>query len=273
VASAASTRRRASPVYAAAAALGVALLVVGGWISRAGPRVPGDWWGLAAGGAATALIALDLLYAGRRRLAARPFGTAAIALRVHVAAGVLTIGFVLFHAGLRLPAGWLGRLLDLSLLTSVLTGALGLALERAVPPRLARLEGAATAEPATNAAARALADEGARAAEGATERLAAAYRRDFAPLLSQPVRVWRHLVRPAGQRELTAERVRHVSLFLPVEDRARAETLARVLADRFDLDARAAGQWLVRAWLTVHVPASTLLVALLMWHLYAVWAW
>ena len=235
-----------------------------------GPAVD-NWRDLGLGGFATAILLFECLYMIRRRTSARPFGTAARALKVHVAAGSILWPVVIVHAGLSMPAGALGWWLQALVGVSVISGIAGLVLERRLPRQLIPVVRPETSQGREDAER--LQRESAAAALGAPPALAAFYERDLVPVLAAPLRPWRISRHGSAQQAHLIDNLRHVARFLSDADREKAKTLEHALAVRFDLDTRRTLEWQLQAWLWVHVPTSLLLVALVLWHLYAVCAW
>jgi hypothetical protein len=85
--------------------------------------------GLLLGGAAAVLVAITASRGLRRRLIAVRIGSAAGWLRAHLWLGLLSLVFALAHSGFRLGGG-LSTALTLVLTAAVLSGVLGVALQR-----------------------------------------------------------------------------------------------------------------------------------------------
>lgn len=94
--------------------------------------------GLAFGFAAAALLVFESLLSLRKRYPASPFGRVATWLRAHTWLGLLSFLLVLLHSGWRWGSGLAGALMWI-FLAIVLSGILGLVLQRVLPKRMTDL--------------------------------------------------------------------------------------------------------------------------------------
>ena len=112
----------------------VALFAV---LASSAPWSPGRFWGLIFGTLAAVVFVLDGLYPLRRRLMGWPFGTAQRWLQFHIYGGALALLFVLIHVGFSLPNGQFGWWLFGLTLWSVVSGLVGVWLQKWIPTVLA----------------------------------------------------------------------------------------------------------------------------------------
>lgn len=243
---------------------GVAVLVVVLWGGAVGtgrhdPVASGDAWGLAFGIAAAFVVGVQMLYPARRRLMARPFGTARQALRWHVAGSLLAGVLVLAHQGLRWPGGLFGWLLVAATWSAIGSGLVGLWLQSSLPRRITAHVGQ-TVRPVRDTLGQ-LGEQAAQLVRGAAPAHEAWYTRDVAPLFAAPL--------PRG-RAGEAAVIERVLQGAPADASALVAPLRALLDERAQLAARSSIERLLAAWTFVHVPASLALLALLVWHVLAV---
>jgi hypothetical protein len=118
-------------------------------------------------------------------------------------------------------------------------------------------------------AARLLAEADARV-EGSGEVLTRFYRRELRPHLAEPDPSLAYLLDVRAGRERAIEPLRRLHGFVPAEDRPRVLDLEGLYAEKLELDAHLALQRLLRRWVALHSLPAGVLMALVVFH---VWAW
>lgn len=253
---------------AAGAAAGTTLLYL--VLASMSPWRPGRFWGLAFGAAAATLFVNAALYPARRRLGAKPWRTAQDWLQLHIYGGFLGTWCVFIHVGFRLPAGQLGWWLwGLSLWTT-LTGLLGVAIQKWLPPMMTRsLRVEAIYERIPDLVARRLAraDELIR---GAPEMLARVYSNDLRPLLATSAPRWAYVTDPVREYDRRLAPLSGLRRYVAGADRERLTDLEAIVREKLELDAHLSAQRALRTWLLLHIPAAYLLLGLLAVHIGAV---
>jgi hypothetical protein len=231
---------------------------------------PGRIGGLVFGTLAALLFLNAGLYPLRRRLRARPWGTAQRWLQIHVYGSALAMLFVMLHMGMRMPAGTMGWLLFGLAAWTTATGFVGLWLQRSIPLQLAsRLTVEALYERIPEVV-KTLAAEADALMNGAADTFARAYGKDIRPLLAEPRASITWLTGQGPSRDALLRPLNDIRQFLNDGDRARADDLETILQDKIDLDAQLSLQRILRTWLVLHVPAAMLLLGLLAVHIAAV---
>jgi hypothetical protein len=254
----------ASGAVAAAAWLGY---VVASWWW---PWAPGQWGGLTFGTLASVLFLVDALYPLRRRLLARPLGTAQHWVQLHIYGGLLACLFVFLHIGFRQPGGQFGWWLLGLTVWSTASGLVGVWLQKWIPILISRnLSVEALYERIPELVAR-LQEEADRVAEGSSEILARAYSAEIRPQLATVTPSWSFLADIRGGRERRLAPFQHVQQFLDQGERQRFEDLQAILTEKTELDAHYSLQRVLRVWLVIHVPPAMLLLALAAVHIAAV---
>jgi hypothetical protein len=235
------------------------------------PWAPGRFWGLTFGTIAAIIFLIDALYPLRRRLMARPLGTAQRWLQVHIYGGLLACLFVLIHMGFRWPGGQFGWWLLGLTLWSTISGLVGVWLQKYVPVLLANqlsVEGLYARIPEMAARLQAEADQVVR---GASDMLERVYTNDVRPSLAAVTPRWGFLADIRGGRERRLAPLRNVGQFLADEERVRLDDLQAIVTEKLELDAQYSLQRVLRLWLILHVPPAMALTALVAAHIAAVW--
>lgn len=271
-----SLRRRA-PVSPWAWRSGVlALVAVVVWavavFTRGGLR-PGDPVGMAFGIAATVLMVVAALYAWRRRamsLASRlRLGGARGWLQLHIYGGALFLLLVLLHSGLRWPSGLMSWSLWLLSVWTVITGSLGLLLQRTIPRVLASRPGLEVNYDRIPE----LVDELRQRAEALVAEQDAAlrgfYSSRLAPVLAGPRRDPLAFF-GSGEDRRRLEPLAHLRTLMSAEQQSQIQTLEDLYTAKLDLDTHYTLQQALRGWLWIHVPPSILLLAVVLAHILSV---
>lgn len=250
-------------VAVGAAGLGAAL-----WLRTREPWNPGRaGGGLVFGAVAALLVLVHIFYPLRRRLMAFPFGTAQRWTQFHIYAGALAFFFVLIHEGFRSPSGTLGWLMLALAAWTVLSGLLGVWIQKWIPATLASgLEVEAIFERIPELVEK-LRAEAAALVEGSSDVLDRFYRDDVETALAGVQASWDYLLDVRGGRDRRLAGFTRMGPFLAEEERPRLEDLRMILNEKLELDAQYSLQRLLRLWPLVHVPPSVLLFGLLIYHI------
>ncbi len=210
------------------------------------------------------------LFNGRKKLAIVPLLSAAAWLQFHVYLGVTALALFLMHTEFRWPTGGLDTALWVLFVTLAVTGAIGLALSRFIPPRLARGGERISFERIPILRAR-LADrvEGlaARSVEEArTDIVAKYYVHTLLPFMAGSRNLPRHLC--GSRRALGRLHQELGSLHRSLDDPGKAlvDDIREAVTDKDDLDFQHAWQLALKGWLFVHVPLTWALLILAMVH-------
>ena len=232
---------------------------------------PANTAGLVFGGLATALMAIEVLYAFRRRLLVKPLNTGQAWLQVHVYGGTLAALFVLIHIGFRWPHGLFGLALFLLTLLTTLSCLFGVVLQKTVPTTLTSsigVEAIYERIPDMVADLRTQADQ---TIKGASDMLQRFYGSHVQPALVGPAVSFAYLMDVHTGRERLVTDFKGIQSFLAGEDKTRADQLQQLVTRKMDLEAHYTWQNVLRGWLLLHVPLAMLLVAAIVAHIAAVW--
>ena len=235
---------------------------------------PHTTWGMAYGAVATFLMIAVALFAGRRgfmRIATRlHLGSARSWLAFHLYGGALFLLLVLMHSGFRIPSGAMNRwLLGLSLWT-VLTGVLGLILQKWIPRVLSSglsLEILQQRIPELVDDLRKRAEELIASGDPLIRNF---YRENLAPAMAGPDRRLIFFIDITGGIQKRLSGFAYLRHFLGEEDIGRLNQLEQLFKTKLEVDAHYTLQRPLRWWLYAHVPTSILLIVLVAFHLFAV---
>ena len=235
---------------------------------------PGNWWGLTYGWAAALLMAGAAAYSWRRRhpglASRRRLGGAQSWLQFHIYGGSLCLLLIFMHLGFRLPKGALAWALLLLSLWTIVSGLLGVFLQKWIPALLAsglQLEVLAERIPE-------LTGQLQQRAEGLAEHgstpLREFYGQRIAPMLLSNQLRWAYFFGVGGAIDERLNQFEYLSEALGGEEKQQVRLLEKIYRQKLELDAHFTIQKVLRGWLAFHVPTSLLLLALLAWHIFAV---
>lgn len=246
---------------------GLAALVVYGVLSWRSAWAPGRPGGLVFGTAAAFIVFVEALYPLRRRLRVPPLGTSERWLQFHIHAGVLLPLLAALHVGFQLPAGRLGLLMILTGAWSVVSGMLGVALQKHLPAVLAgELSVEAAYERIPQLTGR-LQQEADALMHGAPAMLDHVYQREIRPSLSTLQPSWYYLLDTATAARRRLAPLAGVQAFVDDDERGRLEDLAAIVTEKHQLDVQYSLQRVLRHWLVLHVPVAYLFAGLLVLHI------
>lgn len=234
---------------------------------------PGNVWGMTFGIAAALLLVLSGAYGIRRRaqrVASRwKLGSASSWLALHVWGSLLFLVCVLLHSGLSLPKGLLTWSLWLLSLWTVLTGLVGLGLQRWLPKALATLSTEALYEriPELCEKLRARALE---IVEASSEPLPRLFERRLERVFAGPRYRFRFFLDVTGGIGSRLEELDYVRRFLEPAEKEKLDELRALYRTKVELDAHYTLQRALRVWLTFHLPFSMLLAILVAVHVLVV---
>jgi Fe-S-cluster-containing dehydrogenase component/CRP-like cAMP-binding protein len=238
---------------AALAAIGFAAMSVGRWPT-----------GIAAG----LLTLLSIAYSGAKRLRVR--WSSRYMYIAHMAVGTLLLGVTVAHVGTRIPPNVAGAL-ALSLLLTVVTGALGGAFAVVLPPALSRLERKSVLPEELSARARELDSQVFRALSGKSELVKTLYVQALRPYLRSR---FGPFVLLASRRTLRAEekrlRARLDALIGKPKTDAALDDLVRLVVEHRAVRVQRWLTWLLRGWLAPHLAATVAVVILMVLHIVGV---
>ncbi len=252
---------RPGTVAVTAAALALAWYLV----PRLATLSPRYGAGLGFGVLSAFAFTIPMTYPLRRLGMAWPMRHASDWWRVHVIAGAMAFPCALLHQGVRLPAGLLGWMMMALGLWATAFGLLAVVLQRRLPALQASARLTALPPADVGAAIERLRAEAEALAADASPGLAAWYAQRGRPAFAREGFAWQRLIRRRRPSE------GFIDDAMPAADRDRALAIHRLAEDARRLEAWSDRQWALRCGVLIHVPPAIVLLALIAFHLFAVW--
>ena len=252
--------------------LGGGLICLAAPLVQLTPGVPGDdyAWTVGYGVAASALLAVALAYALRRRMPRRGPGPLHHWLQVHVYGGTLFLVLLVVHSGGALPAGPLAWGLWLSSLWVVASGLLGICIQKWIPPAL-------TSALATEVHYDRIPELVAAVRERIESLVAASgdpvrkfHETSLEAVLAGPRASPVYFFDITGGIQSRMRRFDYLKRLLDGGDAQRLEEMRTLTRAKLEMDAHYTLQKALRWWLYLHVPVSVLLAVLVGIHVFAV---
>ena len=254
-------------VFAVAVGWCLVVLVIHGFTSE---FHPGNLWGLGYGIAATVLMLAAAAYAVRRRMPRWGPWRSRDWLQFHIYGGILFVFLLLMHTGFRFPAGVLGWSLWVLSVWLVVSGLLGIALQKWIPRILT--SGLSTEVlyeriPELVAVIRGRAEKLVKSCDQSVQDI---YRRSMAALLDGPRLRLIYYIDITGGIQSRTRQFDHLRGLLSAEDSDKLTELTALLKTKLELDAHYTLQKSLRWWLYGHVPVSILLIVLVGLHIFSI---
>jgi len=243
----------------------VLLWLLAAW---AGRLTPSRGAGLAFGVISAVLLVGCMALSARKRFKERALGATVHWLQLHMYGGTLCLLFFFMHTGFSLPSGLQTWLLFLLMVFVSLSGLLGTWLQKWIPHALARgLQVEAIYERIPELVDR-LRAEAEEIVSGGSQTLLDFHRSELAPTLARPQPGLGFLLDATGGGRIGQMAVfTHVASRLPAPEKEKLTDLRQILLEKNNLDAQLSLQRVLRLWLYLHVPASALLLALVLAHI------
>jgi hypothetical protein len=230
------------------------------------PWSPKRGLGLIFGIVAALIFVFEMAYPYRRSRA-RPLGTARRWLQAHIYLGLLALLAVIMHAGFHLPRGAMGWALFLLSLWTVLSGLVGVWLQKWLPSVMSeslRVEALYERIPALVAHLLKEADE---LVVNGSEMLERFYQTEVRSRLATVEPSWSYLLDVRAGRERALEPFRRMSSFVEPAEKEIVNDLMTIRMEKMDLDVHYSLQGILRRWLILHAPPAAVLMALLVIHI------
>lgn len=207
----------------------------------------------------------------RKKFSFLPLGSAERWLQAHLYVGVLSLVMLGIHLGARPPASPFGWALTLVYLIVFVSGVGGLALSRLMPKRLTARGGEVLFDriPAAKRQLREEADAVVlRAVTASGSRiLADFYLARLKDFFEGPSPYWSLLAGDKARINALIIETEDLHRYLGAQEREHLEQLTRLMRQRDDLDYHHAVQFILKAWLFIHVPFTYSLLILVLAHI------
>lgn len=232
---------------------------------------PHSTLGMGIGIAAVVVMVLVMGYSMRRSLTSvRALGRTEPYLQMHLYGGVLFLLLFVIHTDFGIPSGTLDLLLWITTLWVVVTGAIGVVLQRYLPKIL---DDGSTMEVHLNRIPE-LVDELRQRAEEAVQRTGSRvrffYERELAEELEQPRTIFRLAAGRTMAQTFRSHEMDILRQTLDDEGEEVLEELHEIYRAKSDLDLHYTLQPVLRGWLALHLPAGVLLILLVVLHVFFV---
>jgi len=215
------------------------------------------------------------LFNARKKLPFIPLLSATTWMQIHIYVGFFTVVVFLFHTGFRAPAGGLEILTHALFAAVALSGVIGLALSRFLPPRLTAHGENVVFEriPGMIVSLRKEAEQLIVAAEAKTHSssIAEFYEARLAAFFARPRHLWSHLVSSPKPLNSLLERIDALDRYLDADERETSAQIAGLVRAKNNLDHQWHLQGLLKVWLFVHIPLSFALLLFAAVHGWIAW--
>jgi hypothetical protein len=217
------------------------------------------------------LVVVLTLYNARKRLTMLPIGRAAHWLQVHLYVGWLSLLMFMIHLDWSIPNGVLETALAVTYVLVAFTGVFGIFISRLVPRQLTRggeeilLERVPAFVARLRSEAEALVITAAR--ETGSSSLSDHYADNLAAFFSGPGFHHLNFLTPFHVRFSLETDLDELSRYLAPKERDYLWRLRTLVTKKDEVDHQHALQWIMRAWLLVHVPATYAMLLLAILHL------
>lgn len=215
------------------------------------------------------------LFNARKKLPFVPLLSATTWMQVHIYAGFFAVVVFLFHTGFRAPTGGLEILTYTLFVAVALSGVIGLALSRALPPRLTAHGENVVFEriPGIIANLRSELERLVLASEAKTHSstIADFYETRLALFFSRPRHLWSHLVSSPRPLNNLLERIEALDRYLDEDEKETSARIAEIVRAKNNLDHQWHLQGLLKVWLFVHIPLSFALLIFAAAHGWIAW--
>jgi hypothetical protein len=228
------------------------------------------------GWALFAVMVLLTVFNARKKLPFLPLGTAEGWLQLHIYAGFFSVVLFLFHIRFRYPTGWFELILAWLFALVTVSGIVGLLFSRVFPRRMATRGGEVLFD-RIPALRRALQEQVEAVAVGAIAETRSAtitdfYARDLKEFFDRPPSRWMHWMEVRRPLTTLLNKMDDLNRFLGDQERVTMAKVADLVRQKDCLDYQYSLQWMLRAWLFVHVPLTYSLMLFSLVHVVLVYA-
>ncbi|MBF0425640.1 MAG: hypothetical protein HQL66_07455 [Magnetococcales bacterium] len=211
------------------------------------------------------------LHGPRKKLTVLPLGAMHLWTGLHLLTGFVVIPLFAFHVGKWIPNGFLDTLLTLCFWLVALSGVVGFLLYRGVPKRLTRrgVEVILERIPGEREAIRREVEQAVitLAATTGSTTLAEFHACRLHPFLSKPCNIHEHLLDLHRSRFTLVNEIKGLERYLDAREMAVLRRIETLVLRKDDLDHHCTLQGLLKAWLLVHLPLTSGLWILVIWHM------
>lgn len=231
---------------------------------------PGNWWGLGYGISAAVLLVGAALYGVRRRTMRLRPGRTWYYLQFHVYGGTLFLLLVFMHIGFKVPQGILTWWLWFLSIWIVLSGLLGVVIQKWIPTLLnsgLSIEVHYDRIPELIETLKKKAEE---LVEASDYQVRDFYRQNLQQAFAGPKPRLMYFVDITGGIRGRTQQFDYLARFLDQDEKFKLGELQKIYKSKLEMDAHYTLQRALRWWLYLHLPVSLVLILLLGYHIFAV---
>ncbi len=211
----------------------------------------------------------------RKKLPFIPLLSARAWMQFHIYAGFFAVAVFLFHTEFRAPTGGLETLVWLLFVAVSLSGLVGLALSRILPPRLTAHGENVVFEriPGLIANLRREVEKLVLDSENRTHSSSIAdfHEARLAHYFARPRNLWSHLVSSPRPLNGLLERIDALNRYLDEDERVTSARITELVRAKNNLDFQWHLQGALKLWLFVHIPLSFALLLFAALHGWIAW--
>jgi len=215
-------------------------------------------------------------YNARKKLPFLPLGTSRGWLQFHIYAGLLTVVLFPVHISFRVPTGWFEGTLAWLYVIVTGSGIVGLAMSRAMPKRLTTRGGEVLFERIPiirrnlQEQAETLVLKSVPEVQSST--IADFYARELKGFFDGPQNLWLHIFEVRRPINTLLSKITDLNRYANDKEREKLNQLADLARQKDGLDYHYAIQWMLKAWLFVHIPFTYSLLLFSFVHVVLVFA-
>ncbi|MYN63763.1 MAG: hypothetical protein F4X11_01840 [Acidobacteria bacterium] len=264
-------RLAASPGWWRVFLAGAVLCLAAALIQRV-PAAPGGnyGWTVGYGIAAAALLVVAMAYSVRRRMPRRGPGALHHWVQAHVYGGTLFVVAVALHSGGAFPGGFLSWCLWVASLWVVVTGLLGVFLQKWIPPALTSALATEVHYDRIPELVAAVHDKVELLVAASSESVRKFHDANLEAVLARPRTSFVYFFDITGGIQSRMRRFDYLKRLLDEDDAQRLEELRTLTRTKLEMDAHYTLQKALWWWVYLHVPAAFLLTMLVAIHVFAV---
>ena len=234
---------------------------------------PGNAWGLSYGAAAAAVMLGAAFYGIRRRkmrtASRHQWGRAQTWVQFHIYGGAIFLLLVFMHSGFGLPNGALFWWLWLLSVWVTISGILGVALQKWLPRILASALSIEVVYERIPELIRAIQKNADSLVANCSQPIKDFYRKKVAPSLTAPRSRLIYYVDITGGIQRRLRQFDFLKTLLSGIEREKLLELELIYKSKLEIDAHYTLQKALKTWLYLHLPASIVLLVLVVIHLFA----
>ena len=213
----------------------------------------------------------------RKKLSVLPLANSSTWLNLHLPAGFLAVGIFWLHTGAHWPAGFYEKFLTLLFYLTVVTGIVGLIIQRSFPQRLTQSGGEFIFEriPLEIISIQEQAKDLLLTCARQTRRdtLATQYLEHLDWYFQQPRFFVHHLLGSKKGETWIRQQCLNIELVLNPQERTYLQKIFALANAKKSIDFHFALQTVLKCWLMFHLPLAAALVTVALWHLIVVYVY